>query len=120
MRDIKGRHDLITQGWTKLGTHTRSNTSVFKSSFQVNMTLMCYLCLRRTSRFLEAVATTRTTTTLAYNTTTHEISCHSARQVPHLMLLESTTLRFTAAVASGFCAIVARRVLSLAGHLPRS
>ena len=29
--------------------------------------------------------------TLAYNTTTHEISCHSARQVPYLMLLESTT-----------------------------
>ena len=50
-----------------------------------------YSCPRRTSRFLEAVATTRTTTTLAYNTTNHKISCHSARQVPYLMLLESTT-----------------------------
>ena len=33
---------------------------------------------------------TTQTTTLAYNTT-QEISCHSARQVPYLMLLQSTT-----------------------------
>ena len=50
-----------------------------------------YSCPRRTSQFLEAVATTWTTTTLAYNTTNHEISCDSARQVPCLMLWESTT-----------------------------
>ena len=55
-----------------------------------------YSCPRRTSRFPEAVATTRTTMTLAYNTTTHEISCHSAHQVPYLMLLESTTLVYLA------------------------
>ena len=29
--DVKGRHDLITQGWTKLGAHACSNTSVFKT-----------------------------------------------------------------------------------------
>ena len=54
-----------------------------------------YSCPRRTSRFLEAVATTRTTMTLsmtlASNTTNHEISCHSARQVPCQMFWESTT-----------------------------
>ena len=50
-----------------------------------------YSCPRRTSRFLEVVVTTRTTTTLAYNTTIHKISCHSAHQVQYLMLLESTT-----------------------------
>ena len=103
MRDIKGRHDLITRGWTKLGAHARSNISVFKTprvffsgKYDFNVLPLflqsaLYSCPRRTSRFLEAVATTRTTTTLAYNTTTHEISCHSARQVPYLMLLESTT-----------------------------
>jgi len=25
VRDVKGRHDLITRGWTKLGAHARSN-----------------------------------------------------------------------------------------------
>ena len=62
--DVKGRHDLITQGWTKLGAHACSNTSVFNNDAR------------------------------AYNTTTHKISCHSAchwHQVPNLMLLESTT-----------------------------
>ena len=92
------------RGWNKLGAHAHSNTSVFKTTslFSGKYGLMCYLCFcsqryiyscpRRTSRFLEAMAITRTTTTLAYNTTTHEISCHSAHQVPYLMLLESTTL----------------------------
>ena len=71
-----------------------------KAEINPDMTLMCYLCLcsqryiyscpRRTSRFLEGMATTRTMTTLAYikayNTTNHEISCHSAHQVLCLML----------------------------------
>ena len=78
---------LITQGWTKLGAHAHSNTSILRllqSSFQVNMGLMLSLSLRlvlcscphQTTRFLEAVATTRTITTLAYSTTNHKISCH--------------------------------------------
>ena len=32
MCDVKGRHDLITWGWTKLDAHARSNTSVFKTT----------------------------------------------------------------------------------------
>ena len=103
MRDVKGRHDLITWGWTKLGGHTRSNTSVFKTTtvffsrkyglnvLPLSLQSAIYSCPRRTSPFLEAVATTWTTTTLAYNTTNHEISWHSACQVPRLMLWESTT-----------------------------
>ena len=98
MRDVKGRHELITRGWTKLDAHAHSNTSVFKTprvffsgKYDFIVLPLClqsalYSCPRRTSRFLEAVATTRTTTRLAYNTTNHEISCHSARQVPCLML----------------------------------
>ena len=50
-----------------------------------------YSCPHRTSWFLEAMVTTRTTTTLPYNTTTQEISCRSAHQVLFLMLWESTT-----------------------------
>ena len=55
-----------------------------------------YSCPRRTSWFLEAVVTTWSTTTLASNTTNHEISCHSAHQVPCLILWESTTLVYLA------------------------
>ena len=47
--DVKGRHDLITRGWTKLGTHTRSRkhfkTKPLQSSFRVKMALVCYLRL---------------------------------------------------------------------------
>ena len=85
VHDIKGRHDLIImRRWTKLGAHARSSTSLLRllqSSFQVNMVFSMlllslqpalYSCLRRISRFLDAVATTRPTTTmLAYNTTNH-------------------------------------------------
>ena len=78
VRDVKGRHDLITWGWTKLGTHAHSSTSVLKTttdffsgrySFSVlpsSLQSAIYSCPRRTSRFLESVATTRTTPTLAY------------------------------------------------------
>ena len=107
MRDVKGRHDLITQGWTKLGTHTGSKTSVFKTTtvffsgkygfnvLPLSLQSALYSCSRGSSQFLEAVAITRTTmtlsTTLASNTTNHKISYHSARQVPCLMFWESTT-----------------------------
>ena len=89
--------------WTKLGAHARSRTSVFKTTtvffsgeygFSVlpsSLQSVIYSCPRRTSRFLESVATTRTTTTLAWHTTNREISCHSAHQVPCLTLRESTT-----------------------------
>ena len=118
-----GRHNLITRGWTKLGAHARSNTSVFKTTavffsdkygfnvLPLSLQSASYSCPHRTSRFLEDVATTRTTTMLACNTTNHEISCASTHQMPCLTLWEST-LRFTAAVASGFCAIVATCVLA--------
>ena len=46
--DVKGRHDIITWGWTKLGVHACSHTSVSRplhSSFQVSMALVCYLRL---------------------------------------------------------------------------
>ena len=111
MRDVKGRHDLITREWTKLGAHTRSNTSVFKTprvffsgKYDFNvlpLSLQSYSCPSRTSQFLEAVATTRTTMTLAYKTTTQEISCHSARQVLYLMLFEYTTPVYLAIY--GYC-----------------
>ena len=95
MRDVRNRHNLITWGWTKLGARIRYNTSVFKTTkvfFHVNMIclnvlplslqLALYSCPRRNSRFLEAVATTRTTTKLAYNTTNYKflaiqpVRCH--------------------------------------------
>ena len=84
------------------------NTSVFKSTavffsgkygfnvLPLSLQSASYSCPRRTSRFIEAVAITRTTTTLAYNTKNHEISCNSARQVPCLMFWESTTLVYLA------------------------
>ena len=92
------------------------------------MTLMCYLCLcsqryscpRRTSRSLEAVATTRTTTTLGLTTQlTKFLAIQPVTGVRCLIwccyyLLHRSTLRFTAAVASRFCAIVVRV------YLPRS
>ena len=80
MHNIKGRDDLIMQGWTKSATHTRSSTTVFKTTtgFQVNKALVCYLCLcsqwynyncpHRASQFLDSVSTTWSIVTLAYNT----------------------------------------------------
>ena len=103
MYDVKGRHDLITWGWTKLGAHARSNTSILRlleCSFQVNMTLVCYLCLCSQHYIVVHVKLVDflrlwrqlKQQLLGYSTTTHEISCHSAHQVPYLMPLESTTL----------------------------
>ena len=37
MRDVKGEHDLIMHmGWTKLGAHAHSNTTVFTVFFRVD------------------------------------------------------------------------------------
>ena len=127
MHDVKGRHNLITWGWTKLGAHARSGTSVFKTTTvlfwgEYGITVLpsslqsaIYSCPRRTSRFLESVAKTRTTTTLVYNT--QQITKFLAIQPSGAMsdtLLHRSTLRFTAAVASSFRAIVATRVLGYA------
>ena len=34
--DVKGRHDLTTQEWTKLGSHTESSISNFKTVLQTS------------------------------------------------------------------------------------
>ena len=103
MYDVKGRHDLVTWGWTKLGAYARSNTSIIRlleCSFWVNMTLVCCLCLcsqhyiivhAELGDFLRLWRQLKQQRTLGYSTTSHEISCHSAHQVPYLMLLEFTT-----------------------------
>ena len=68
--DVKGRHDLITRGWTKLGAHARSSTSIVETttvffSGKYGFTVLpsslqsaIYSFTRTTSRFLESVATT--------------------------------------------------------------
>ena len=116
------------RGWTKLGTHARSSTSVLKTTtvffsgkygFSVlpsSLQSAIGSCPRGASRFLESVATTRTTT-LAYNT--QQITKFLAIQLVWWRiwhsenLLHSSTLWFTAAVGSGVCAIVATCVLAL-------
>ena len=128
MHDVKGRHDLIMWGWTKLLIHACSCTSAFMTAtvfflgeygFSVlrsSLQSAIYSCPRRTSPFLESVATTQTTTTLAYNTqqitkflAIQPVRCH----VWHLEnLLHHSTLRFMPAVASSFHAIVATHVLA--------
>ena len=86
MRDVKGRHDLITRGWIKLVTHVRSNMSVFmtikvffsgKYGFNV-LTLSLQSASSRTTMTLSM--------TLASNTTNHKLSSDPARQVLCLML----------------------------------
>ena len=78
--DVKGKHDLIMRGWTELGAHTCSRTSALKTTtvffaskcgfsvLPLSLQSAIYSCPRRTSQFLESVATTWTTTMLAYNT----------------------------------------------------
>lgn len=65
------------RGWTKLGTVARWSTSILKTatvffsgkySFSVLPLQPVIYSPRRTSWFLESVSTTRTMTTLAYNT----------------------------------------------------
>ena len=88
----------------------KTTTVFFSRKYGFNVLPLClhsalYSCPCRTSRFLEAVATTRTTMMLAYNTTNHKISCHQLVRC-HVWcyenLLHRSTLWFTAAVASGF------------------
>ena len=93
--DVKGTHDLITQGWTKLGAHTCSTQAflrLLQSSFQ------CYLRLFQCYRVVhEELVDFRgcgdNSMTLDYNTTNHNIFCYSVDHVPCLMLWESTTQR---------------------------
>ena len=40
MRDIKGIHDLIMWGWTKLGAHACSHTRIFKTTIQLFVTFV--------------------------------------------------------------------------------
>ena len=32
VRDVKGRHNLIMWGWTKLDAHAHSSTNIFKTT----------------------------------------------------------------------------------------
>ena len=116
-------------GWTKLGTHACSRTSALKTTtvfffskcgFSVlpsSLQSAIYSCPRRTSRFLEFLATTRTTMMLTYNT--QQITkCLAIQPVWYSVwhpenLLHWSTLRFTTAVGSGFVSLLATRVLAL-------
>ena len=117
MRDVKGRHNLITQGWTKLGTHARSRTSALKTTIvffsgkfgfsvlPLSLQSVIYSC-PCTSRFIESVVTTRTTTAmLAYNTQQSFLRFSLSGAVSD-NLLHRSTLQFTTHVGSGFCIIV--------------
>ena len=77
-----------------------------------------YSCPRRTS-FLEDVATTRTATTPAYNTTNHDdfLPFSLSGAVSDALTIDYTglpcNLWLLVFVASGFCAIIATHVLAL-------
>ena len=70
---------MDTQGWTKLGAHARLSTSDFKTTtlfisgkygfsvLPLSLQSAICSCPRRTTRFLESMATTGTMM-LAYNT----------------------------------------------------
>ena len=111
------------RGWTKLGAHACSRTSALKTAivffsgkfgFSVlpsSLQSAIYGC-PCTSRFLESVVTTRTTTTtLAYNTQRSFLPFSLSGAVSD-NLLHRSTLRFTTHVGSGFCIIVGYRVLA--------
>ena len=105
-----------------------SNTSVFKTTtvffsgkygFNLSHSSLksaLYSCPTRTSRFFETVATTSTTMTLGYNTQQImkflAIQLIKCRVLCSENLLHWSTLLFTTTVASGFCAIIAMRVLT--------
>ena len=89
MRDIKGRHILITWRWTKLGVHAHSSTSIFKTTrvFFLGKYFMWYLCLCsqhyvdvHIQDFLSQLDQQRS------QLTTHKITCQSASLVPLLTL----------------------------------
>ena len=99
----------------------KTNTLLFSGKYGFNMLpsslLSHYIvsCPCRTRRFLEAVATTRTTTTLAIQNRANFLPFSPSGVVSDALsinLLHWSTLRFTAAIASGFCTILAMRVLA--------
>ena len=105
------------RGWTKLGAHARSRTSTLKTTIvffsgkfgfsvlPLSLQSAIYSC-PCTSRFLESVVTTRTTTTtLAYNTQRSFLPFSLSGAVSD-NLLHRSTLQFTTHVGSGFCIIV--------------
>ena len=104
-------HDKVHVDITRLGlAHACTNQLGFQVCWPWKYRGACYLNVLPlylqsalysiTSRFLEPVATTRTMT-LAYNTTNHDIFCHSARVVSCLMLWESTTQVYLAICSCG-------------------
>ena len=54
--DVKGRHNLTTQGWTKLGTHAHSNPSVFKTTTVFSRKYGLIVLLRRRLGFATCYA----------------------------------------------------------------
>ena len=110
------------RGWTKLSVHARSRTNALKTTtvffsgkfgfsvLPLSLQSAIYSCPCRISRFLQSVATTWTTTTLAYST--KQITNFLAIQPVWCRvwhpdnLLHRSTLRFTTAVDSVFCIIV--------------
>ena len=115
---------VITWEWTKLGTHACSNTSIFKTTlvfFSCKYGLMCYLCLcshfvdvklvdflrlwRQFEQQWRYLTTQQLTKFLAIQPIRCRVWCSENP-------LHRSTLRFMAAVASGFCAIVAMHVLA--------
>ena len=54
--DVKGRHNLTTQGWTKLGTHAHSNPSVFKTTTVFSHKYGLIVLLRRRLGFATCYA----------------------------------------------------------------
>ena len=86
MHDTKGRHDLITQGWTKLGAHTRSSTSVLYVTFVFAVNQRYIVIHVELVEFLSQCRQLKQQQYLLKHTTNHNISCHSARQVLCLTL----------------------------------
>ena len=126
MCDVKGRHDLITWGWTKFGAHARSNTSIFRTTrvffldkydFSVlpsSLRSVIYCCPHRTSQFLELVSTTQSTASLTFNTqqiTTflaiQPVRCHvcHTENLPHQSTLHCYSQWFHAIIAMGVLAL---------------
>ena len=115
------------QGWTRLGAHAHSSTSIFKTAtvffsgkygFSTSVLATCLRCIVVNIdlvNFLSQWQQLKQLTMLAYNTQQiTKFPCHSARQVFCLTLTicyTSLTLQFMATVASDFCAVVAPCVL---------
>ena len=82
MCDIKGRHDI--QGWTSSCTFT------CKSTFQLDMALMCCICVTVSDIYfpyqlvdflIQCQQLVQLIMMSAYNIASHGIPCHSGLQV---------------------------------------